>query len=54
MIASTGDRSITPKTPSLCPRDFVRTPEQMIDLCRVITMNNLVRTIAPAPTATFS
>jgi len=31
------------------PRDFVRTPEQMIDLYRVITMNNLdVKTIAPA------
>ncbi len=31
------------------PRDVVRTPEQMIDLYRVITMNNLdVRTIAPA------
>jgi glyoxylase-like metal-dependent hydrolase (beta-lactamase superfamily II) len=31
------------------PRDPVRTPEQMIDLYRVITMNNLdVRTIAPA------
>jgi glyoxylase-like metal-dependent hydrolase (beta-lactamase superfamily II) len=31
------------------PRDFGRTPEQMIDLYRVITMNNLdVRTIAPA------
>lgn len=31
------------------PRDPVRTPEQMIDLYRVITINNLdVRTIAPA------
>jgi glyoxylase-like metal-dependent hydrolase (beta-lactamase superfamily II) len=31
------------------PRDFVRTPEQMIDLYRVITMNKLdVATIAPA------
>jgi glyoxylase-like metal-dependent hydrolase (beta-lactamase superfamily II) len=31
------------------PRDFVRTPEQMIDLYRVITSNNLdVKTIAPA------
>jgi glyoxylase-like metal-dependent hydrolase (beta-lactamase superfamily II) len=31
------------------PRDPVRTPEQMIDLYRAITMNNLdVRTIAPA------
>jgi hypothetical protein len=31
------------------PRDSVRTPEQMIDLYRIITMNNLdVRTIAPA------
>ncbi len=31
------------------PRDFARTPEQMIDLYRVITMNNLdVKTIAPA------
>jgi glyoxylase-like metal-dependent hydrolase (beta-lactamase superfamily II) len=31
------------------PRDFIRTPEQMIDLYRVITSNNLdVRTIAPA------
>jgi glyoxylase-like metal-dependent hydrolase (beta-lactamase superfamily II) len=31
------------------PRDFGRTPEQMIDLYRVITMNNLdVKTIAPA------
>jgi glyoxylase-like metal-dependent hydrolase (beta-lactamase superfamily II) len=31
------------------PRDPVRTPEQMIDLYRVITMNNLdVRTVAPA------
>jgi glyoxylase-like metal-dependent hydrolase (beta-lactamase superfamily II) len=31
------------------PRDFVRTPEQTIDLYRVISMNNLdVRTIAPA------
>jgi len=31
------------------PRDVVRTPEQMIDLYRVITMNNLdVKTIAPA------
>ena len=31
------------------PRDFVRTPEQMIDLYRVITANNLdVKTIAPA------
>jgi glyoxylase-like metal-dependent hydrolase (beta-lactamase superfamily II) len=30
-------------------RDFVRTPEQMIDLYRVITMNKLdVATIAPA------
>jgi glyoxylase-like metal-dependent hydrolase (beta-lactamase superfamily II) len=31
------------------PRDPVRTPEQMIDLYRIITMNNLdVKTIAPA------
>jgi glyoxylase-like metal-dependent hydrolase (beta-lactamase superfamily II) len=31
------------------PRDFGRTPEQMIDLYRVITANNLdVKTIAPA------
>ena len=31
------------------PRDVARTPEQMIDLYRLITMNNLdVRTIAPA------
>jgi glyoxylase-like metal-dependent hydrolase (beta-lactamase superfamily II) len=31
------------------PRDIGRTPEQMIDLYRVITMNNLdVKTIAPA------
>jgi glyoxylase-like metal-dependent hydrolase (beta-lactamase superfamily II) len=31
------------------PRDFARTPEQMIDLYRVITTNNLdVKTIAPA------
>ena len=31
------------------PRDLARTPEQMIDLYRVITMNNLdVKTIAPA------
>ncbi len=31
------------------PRDFIRTPEQMIDLYRVITANNLdVKTIAPA------
>ena len=31
------------------PRDPGRTPEQMIDLYRVITMNNLdVKTIAPA------
>jgi glyoxylase-like metal-dependent hydrolase (beta-lactamase superfamily II) len=31
------------------PRDPVRTPEQMIDLYRVITMNNLdVKTVAPA------
>ena len=31
------------------PRDFGRTPEQMIDLYRVITMNNLdVKTVAPA------
>jgi glyoxylase-like metal-dependent hydrolase (beta-lactamase superfamily II) len=31
------------------PRDVARTPEQMIDLYRVITMNNLdVKTIAPA------
>jgi glyoxylase-like metal-dependent hydrolase (beta-lactamase superfamily II) len=31
------------------PRDFVRTPEQMIDLYRFITTNNLdVKTIAPA------
>ena len=31
------------------PRDFGRTPEQMIDLYRVITMNHLdVKTIAPA------
>ncbi len=31
------------------PRDVVRTPEQMIDLYRIITMNNLdVKTIAPA------
>jgi glyoxylase-like metal-dependent hydrolase (beta-lactamase superfamily II) len=31
------------------PRDIVRTPEQMIDLYRIITMNNLdVKTIAPA------
>jgi glyoxylase-like metal-dependent hydrolase (beta-lactamase superfamily II) len=31
------------------PRDVARTPEQMIDLYRVITMNNLdVRTVAPA------
>jgi glyoxylase-like metal-dependent hydrolase (beta-lactamase superfamily II) len=31
------------------PRDFVRTPEQMIDLYRAITSNNLdVKTIAPA------
>jgi glyoxylase-like metal-dependent hydrolase (beta-lactamase superfamily II) len=31
------------------PRDFARTPEQTIDLYRVITMNNLdVATIAPA------
>jgi glyoxylase-like metal-dependent hydrolase (beta-lactamase superfamily II) len=31
------------------PRDIVRTPEQMIDLYRVITMNNLdVKTVAPA------
>jgi glyoxylase-like metal-dependent hydrolase (beta-lactamase superfamily II) len=31
------------------PRDIVRTPEQMIDLYRVITTNNLdVTTIAPA------
>lgn len=31
------------------PRDIVRTPEQMIDLYRVITSNNLdVKTIAPA------
>jgi glyoxylase-like metal-dependent hydrolase (beta-lactamase superfamily II) len=30
------------------PRDFGRTPEQMIDLYRIITMNNLdVKTIAP-------
>jgi hypothetical protein len=30
-------------------RDFGRTPEQMIDLYRVITMNNLnVKTVAPA------
>jgi glyoxylase-like metal-dependent hydrolase (beta-lactamase superfamily II) len=31
------------------PRDTVRTPEQMIDLYRIITLNNLdVRTVAPA------
>ena len=31
------------------PRDLARTPEQMIDLYRIITMNNLdVKTIAPA------
>jgi glyoxylase-like metal-dependent hydrolase (beta-lactamase superfamily II) len=31
------------------PRDFVRTPEQAIDLYRIITANNLdVKTIAPA------
>jgi len=31
------------------PRDVARTPEQMIDLYRVITLNNLdVRTVAPA------
>ena len=31
------------------PRDFARTPEQTIDLYRVITTNNLdVKTIAPA------
>ena len=31
------------------PRDLARTPEQAIDLYRVITMNNLdVQTIAPA------
>jgi glyoxylase-like metal-dependent hydrolase (beta-lactamase superfamily II) len=31
------------------PRDLVRTPEQMIDLYRIITLNNLdVKTIAPA------
>ena len=31
------------------PRDFVRTPEQMIDLYRTITTLNLdVKTIAPA------
>jgi hypothetical protein len=31
------------------PRDLARTPEQMIDLYRVITTNNLaVKTIAPA------
>src|SRR5262249_58429003 len=31
------------------PRDIARTPEQMIDLYRIITMNNLdVKTAAPA------
>ena len=31
------------------PRDIVRTPEQMIDLYRIITQNHLdVKTIAPA------